>query len=99
MSFAPRSQTIRKRDWERMISATLSKALAAIERRARVSAALRVLVPVASVSAFSWIVLRIGVTASLLPASILVPAALGLIVGTVLLVVGRGCLVRVPPHA
>lgn len=96
MSFALRSRFTDVQPGERTISANLSKAIAAIRRRTRISAALRVGVPAGAGAAFAWIALRLAVAASLAPAGWLLPAALAFagVVAAAALV--RAALVPVP---
>lgn len=85
-----------KQPGERTISANLSKAVAAIARRTRISAALRVAVPAVAIAAFSWISLRFAVAASLAPESLLLPAAIALFAGVALAMTVRAALTPVP---
>ena len=99
MSFAPCLRERVNRPGERIISANLSKAVAAIGRRTRLSAALRVAVPGAAFAAFAWILLRFAVAASFAPGSAASPAALVLLGGVLAAALARAALVPIPADA
>lgn len=99
MSFAPRSRTPGEASEDRMISANLTSAVAMIERRLRLSAALRVAVPAGAAAAFAWVALRFLAAGALVPMSLLLPAAFGLAAAVLVAAAARGLLVAIPRDA
>lgn len=82
-----------------MISANLSSAGALIERRLRLSAALRLAVPATAAAAFLWIALRFAAAAGLVPARFPFAAAIALAAVVLAASLVRALLLAIPRDA